>query len=439
MILSEAIRGGAGDEPAPAARGPMEGAPGARGAVQAAGPAAMLAQGVRDGEEVRFPNESSRVRPDDFDDLLAWAASRGASDVSAQTGEPVWIEVHGRLFQATRRRLDQAELVDIINQIYGANGSAELAKGGDIDVSYEVRIDRSSRLRFRVNGTAILSGGRDGIQITLRVLPDMPARLDQMNVEPGILAACSPRNGMVLMTGPTGSGKTTLLGAIIRAKLEDLANHIKLLTYEAPIELTYDKVRGARSFVAQTEIPRHLPSFAAGVRNALRRKPTDILIGECRDCATIEAACEASNTGHVLYSTTHANGVAETIRRLIAVFPGSERQSRAIDIVESLRLVVTQALLPTVDGRRVAAREFLAFDDDVRDRLLAAEPDGWPAVTRELVRERGQSMAAAVTRLWEEGRIARDVFERYAARARAAERAAAAPIGPEVLAGMIPA
>src|SRR5262249_186992 len=156
----------------------------------------------------------------------------------------------------------------------------------------------------------------------------------------------APRQGIVIITGPTGSGKTTLLAAGNRMLLERPQGCGKMLTYEAPIEYTYDGIKSPRSLVAQTEIPRHLPTFAHGIRNSLRRKPEIIVVGESRDRETINAAIEAAQTGHAVYTTTHTTGVAATIQRMLSTYEMNEREERAIALMETLRLIVTQALAP---------------------------------------------------------------------------------------------
>ena len=181
-----------------------------------------------------------------------------------------------------------------------------------------------------------------------------------------------------------GSGKSTLLASIIRELVEREDSHRKVLTYEAPIEFVYDMLNKPTAIISQAEIPRHLPSFAAGVRNALRRSPGLILVGESRDTETISASIEAALTGHPVYTTLHSNGVPETIRRLVASFPADERVGRIIDILETVRLVIWQKLVPTVDGKRVALREYLVFDEHVRDELISAPADQIIQRTREL-------------------------------------------------------
>src|SRR5262249_20263696 len=148
-------------------------------------------------------------------------------------------------------------------------------------------------------------------------------------------------------------------------------------TYEAPIEFVYDGVIGTHSCIAQTEIPRHLPNFAAGVRNALRRKPSIILVGESRDRETVSAAIEAGQTGHLVFSTVHTTGITATIRRMTSGFEPSERTERAYAMMETLRMVVSQALVPKVGGGRLGMREFLVFDDRIREILLEMPLERW--------------------------------------------------------------
>ena len=126
-------------------------------------------------------------------------------------------------------------------------------------------------------------------------------------------------NKSILITGGTGSGKSTLLAAGNRMLLERPQGCGKMLTYEAPIEYVYDSIQSPRSLVSQSEIPRHLPDFAHGVRNALRRKPEIILVGESRDRETINASIEAAQTGHAVYTTTHTLGVANTVQRQLSL------------------------------------------------------------------------------------------------------------------------
>ena len=354
-----------------------------------------------------WPEEPLRFSDEDLDKLLLWAALHKASDITIQTDRPVYVEVDGVIFPVMRRSLDSADMANILGRIYGADALAKLASGRDLDLSYEVRPDRNTRYRFRVNITAVLSRGRDSVQITMRTLPSVPPTMMDLGIEPQIIENWAPRQGLVLVTGPTGSGKSTLLAAGCRMLVERKEGCGKLLTYEAPIEYVYDSVTGPRSLVAQSEIPRHLPDFAAGVRNALRRKPNIILVGEARDRETVSAAIEAGQTGHLVFSTVHTIGVAATIRRMISVFEPAERTERAYALMETMRMVVTQALVPRVGGGRIGLREFMVFDENVREILLDLPIERWTSETQRLLLRYGQTMEHTASKAFREGLIDR--------------------------------
>ncbi|MFC3908996.1 Dot/Icm type IV secretion system ATPase DotB [Legionella dresdenensis] len=358
-----------------------------------------------------MPDEPSRFTPAFMDKMLLHAESLHASDITIQTGSPIYAEVYGQLMKLTNRNLSNTELGDLINSIYGPNATTQLLSGKDIDTHYEFRPNRGVRYRYRVNATACLVDGHDGIQITLRTIPTTPPKLESMNLPAHVLEAVAPQEGIVFITGATGSGKSTLLASIIRDLIEKDDSHRKVLTYESPIEFVYDEIPTISAVVSQSEIPRHLPNFADGVRNALRRKPRLIMVGECRDAETISAALEAALTGHPVYTTLHTSGVAETMRRLVTSFAGEERLGRTIDILETIRLCIWQKLVPTIDGKRVALREHLIFDEEVRDILLESDPNDVTSTTRKLVRERGQLMTTDARIKFEQGIISERMYK----------------------------
>jgi defect-in-organelle-trafficking protein DotB len=339
---------------------------------------------------------------------------QGASDITFQSSRTAYNEIYGTLYPATYRVLDAADMAAIVTKLYGTEALAILAGGADIDLSYEIMVDRFNRTRFRVNMTAILTDGRDGVQITMRTLPSAPPTMKQLGIEAEIIAAWKPRQGLVLVTGPTGSGKSTLLAAGNRMLIESAHGCGKMLTYEAPIEFTYDTITSKRSLVAQSEIPRHLPTFAAGVRNALRRKPEIILVGEARDRETISAAIEAGQTGHTVYATVHTTGVAATIRRMVSTFEPSERSERAFSLMETVRMIVTQTLVPKIGGGRVALREFMEFTEERREHLLDMSFDKWPAELSRMVEKYGKTMEHAARDAFNAGLIEKRYYMMYA-------------------------
>ena len=375
--------------------------------------------------ELLLTDEPVRFTAEALDRALLHCVERDASDITIQTNSPVIAEIHGRLHNVTARKLSNTEVGDILNVIYGSNGTTQIYSGNDVDTHYEIRPNRAKRFRFRVNGTGCQVEGHDGIQITIRTIPTTPPSIEDMDLEDEILQSMAPQQGTVVVTGSTGSGKSTLLASIIRKLLEDNDGHRKMLTYESPIEFVYDMVEAPTSLMSQSEIPRHLPSFAAGVRNALRRKPRLILVGEARDTETIAAVIDAALTGHPVYTTVHSNGVADAVRRMISTFPAEERHGRALDILETMRLIVWQKLCPSTDGKRIALREYLVFDEKIRDILVNTEVEMLANRTRELLKEYGQPMAVDAKKKFEAGLLPEREYKLLQAQAKLLDKDAA--------------
>ena len=362
---------------------------------------------VRSLRWVEIPREDAPG----LDQLLTWAFDVGASRVAFQTGHPVWVRVHGQNHRVTSKPLDEIEFSLIVNHLYGADGMARLQGGSDFDTAYAIPISRAVRLRFRLNATPTRTSRRDGGNIVLRPIADLPPSLEQQGVEPIILDNYRPREGMILVSGATGSGKSTLIAGLIKAKIEDPFGNFDIVEAASPVEYLMERIKGPTSTMNQTEIPRDLPTFAAFVRGAMRREPTDIIVGECRDTETMSAAVQAAISGHTLTTTIHANNVSLTMQRVASLCPRDERDNLLSAIAQSLRLVVNQRLARSTDGRRTALREVLVFDAALRNQMLRADPADWPALTQRAVEETGVSYRASIERALREGRISEEVAD----------------------------
>ena len=360
-----------------------------------------------DNRSIRWV-EQPRIEAPGLDSLLTWAFNAGASRIAFQTGHPVWVRIHGNNHRVTARALDEMDFSQIVNHLYGADGMARLQGGSDFDTAYAIAISRAVRLRFRLNATPTRTSRRDGGNIVLRPIADMPPSLEKQGVEPMILDNYRPREGMILVSGATGSGKSTLIAGLIKAKIEDPTGNFDIVEAAAPVEFLMERIRGPNSTMNQTEIPRDLPTFAAFVRGAMRREPTDIIVGECRDSETMSAAVQAAISGHTLTTTVHANNVPLTMQRVASLCPADERDNLVSAVAQSLRLVVNQRLTRTIDGRRTALREILVFDAELRNLLMKTDPSDWPSATQRAVEERGISYRASIERAFKEGRISEE-------------------------------
>lgn len=353
--------------------------------------------------------EPVRFNQQEFDRLLVHAKKIGASDIYINTDRAVSARVHGRIVRLTCRKLNHAEVVGITCDMYGgANADLQLRQGKPIDDAHSVKVDRDTSLRFRWCATGCLINANFGIEIVMRELAEIPPKLDRTQLHSKLMEGLFPRDGLVLVTGETGAGKSTLLASIIREIGENAEADARILTYEAPIEYVYDKIETISCLIVQSAVPDDVLSFAEGIRNSLRRDPDAIVVGECRDAETIKAAIVAAQTGHALYTTVHSNNVATTFLRLIQALPIEELHSIMGSIIDSVRVIVSQQLVPSTDGRRVAVREFLVFDDKMRRDLLNVATQNislLPVRAAELVAEYGQTMVGHAEDLHRAGRI----------------------------------
>ena len=338
-----------------------------------------------------------------LDCFLLWAAECGASDVSFQTGAPAFIEVDGILRRASGAVLDGVVMGRLVAKVFDDTGEGILRSGRAIDCSYAVASGPRQFRRFRCNLSPVLAGHRFGINITMRVLPDNPPTLEELGIEPEIAAAWELCRGLTLVTGVPGSGKSTLLAAGTRRLLESGAGRVQ--SYEAPIEFVFDGIGGDGALMSSSEVPRHFPSFAEGLRASLRRRPAAVIVGEARDRETVGAVIRAADFGIAVFATAHTIGVAAGIRRLLAEFPADERHERGAALIDVMTLVVTQMLLPNPAGGRTAIREWLAFDGALKGALLEAPQERWPGLIGDALRHTGNDLATAAENAWREGRI----------------------------------
>ena len=357
-----------------------------------------------------YPKEPSRFNKNDLSDLLLYCSAIGSSDITIQNESPIICHIHGKLFKVTKRVISKTEVSDWITFVHGNEGAIGILNSSKpIDASYEVKPDhqRGLRIRFRVNVTSALISGHRGYQITFRTIPDQPPLISEMNLPQDIIDNICPKQGLILITGATGSGKSTLLSSIIRSIAENPTAHKKILTFEAPVEFVYDDINKPTCSISQSEIGpgKSLETFADGVRNALRRAPNIALIGEMRDHETISEGVILAMTGHLVYSTVHSNGFADTIRRMVNVFNADEKNAIAVDIINSLKMVITQLLVPSVDNKRVALREYLIFNEEIVDRLLMTEVDKLIYTSREVLKQYGQTFLQDAEKKFAEGVI----------------------------------
>ena len=273
-----------------------------------------------------------------IDAFLKLGMQQGCSDVHLAVGVPPMLRMHGDLLPIKFRDLRAVELEGYITEIMTRSQSEHFATGVDLDFSY-VSADGG---RFRVN----IFRKDTGIGATFRAIPTDVPSLEKLGLPPIVTKLCDYHQGMILVTGSTGTGKSTTLAAMI-----DHLNHtrkLNIISLEDPIEFVH---RSKNSQVIQRELHTHIPTFAEGVRAAMREDPDVILVGEMRDAETIRMAMTAAETGHLVLGTLHTTGAVKTIDRVIDALPVEEREQTKSFLSQSLLAVITQILCKTTDGR----------------------------------------------------------------------------------------
>ncbi len=361
---------------------------------------------------LHYPHEpQGRWTYDDVDSFLLWATHLGMSDVCLRSGSTAWLRLNGVWQSVTKRSFSADELFAVLNYITKNNSASAMIQSSQKDYDFGHMIQENYPLyhRYRGNATPIADGYGTGVKIVFRAIPSMPPLLDSLCVEQGIIDHAMPSNGLVLITGVMGSGKSTLLAAILRHIIEKGGRHV--CTYEAPIEFDFDAIENPQGPVSQSTIPEHLESFVTATRNSTRTAPDVILIGESRDPETLRGMIESAEVGVAAYSTVHTRSVPETISRIINVFPALERAQITATLLASLRLVVSQRLVPLADTTgRMALREYIAFTPEVREILIDTAPEKLIQQTEILLKKYGQSIQQAAEVAFAEKRISKEVY-----------------------------
>ena len=288
------------------------------------------------------------------------------------------LRMHGDLLPIKFRDLRPGELDGYVTEILTRSQQEVLAKGQDLDFSYV----SSEGGRFRVN----IYRKETGMGATFRAIPQDVPSLEKLSLPPIVTKLCDFHQGMILVTGSTGTGKSTTLAAMIDHL--NTTRKLNIISLEDPIEFVH---RSKNSQVIQRELNTHIPSFAEGVRAAMREDPDVILVGELRDAETITMAMTAAETGHLVLGTLHTTSATKTIDRIIDALPVEEREQTKAFLSQSLLAVVTQVLVKTVDARgRKAICEVLMMNRAIAKLIQMDQTHQIPA-QMQMGRDQGMS------------------------------------------------
>ncbi|HEY1275896.1 MAG TPA: type IV pilus twitching motility protein PilT [Thermoleophilaceae bacterium] len=335
----------------------------------------------------------------DFAEVLLQVMERKASDLHLTAGAPPMIRQHGKLHALDYPKLTPQTTREVIYSILSNDQRQKLETDWQIDLAYSI----PGKARFRVNAYF----QRAAMSAAFRLIPHEMPSLPSLGL-PSVLEDFTKKpRGFVLVTGPTGSGKSTTLAAML-----DLINetrHEHILSIEDPIEFLH---RHKRCIVNQRELGADSKSFALGLKAALRQDPDVILVGEMRDLETISTALTAAETGHLVFATLHTQDTAQTVDRVVDVFPPEQQQQVRVQLSVALQGIVTQQLLPKADGQgRVCACEVLVPTPAVRNLIREGKTHQIYSALQTGGQFGMQTMDAALSQLVREHKITRELAE----------------------------
>jgi len=325
---------------------------------------------------------------------LRQAAEEKASDLFVVVGKPISVKKEGAIQPIREEMLMPAESESLVRELYGMADRPidRYLEKGDDDFSLSVK----GLARFRVSTYRQRGSMAAVIRVVSFGIPDWKA----MGIPEEVMKIAQRTRGMVLVTGPAGGGKSTTLACLV-----DAINHTRnahIITVEDPIEYLH---RDELSIISQRELSMDTQTYVTALRASLRQAPDVILLGEMRDLETIQTAMTAAETGHLVISTLHTVGAVNTIDRIIDVFPAGQQQQIRVQLAQVLKTVVTQQLLPTVNGGLVPAFEIMHLNNAVRSMVRESRIHQIDSVIQTSAAEGMISMDESILKLFREGKI----------------------------------
>lgn len=334
--------------------------------------------------------------------ILEKASTREASDIFIIAGLPISYRIHGQLIHDSDKMTPQntEEIISGIYQLADNRDMTSFIEGGDDDFSFSIK----GMSRFRVSAYK----QRGSLAAVVRIITFNLPNPSDLRIPGNIIEMGHLNKGLILVTGPAGSGKSTTLACIVDEINTSQERHI--MTLEDPLEFLH---MHQRSIVSQREINTDTESYVTALRATLRQSPDVILLGEMRDYETINVAMTAAETGHLIISTLHTIGAANTIDRIIDVFPPNQQRQIAVQLSMCLRAVITQQLIPTVNNQLVPAFEIMTVNSAIRNmirehKIPQIEGMIYSSSLPEMI-----SMDASLLQLCQEGRITKETALAY--------------------------
>ena len=337
-----------------------------------------------------------------IDNLFHLLHANHGSDLHLSAGNPPLLRIYGDLARVDAPVVTTEELLAVLREMVPMERVQAFEQTGDLDFAYDI----PGLARYRAN----FFRQNRGISAVFREIPQRISTVEELGLPIMLRELALLPKGLVLVTGPTGSGKSTTLAALVDYANTKRRDHI--ITIEDPIEFVH---QSKSCLVNQREIGRDSRSFGTALRSALREDPDIILVGEMRDLETISLALEAAETGHLLLSSLHTVGAAKTIDRIIDTFPASQQQQVRVQLSMVLRAVVSQRLVPTVDGTQTPVFEVMAVNPAIQNMIRDGKTFQIDNVIYGGAASQAMlSMDNELIRLAKEGRITRETAQLYA-------------------------
>jgi twitching motility protein PilT len=336
-----------------------------------------------------------------LDAIFADAVALGASDIHLAVGSAPVYRVDGNLQKSQREPISQEGLMQELKKILREEAYKKFEERQDQDFSYTL----PTKERFRTD--IYWKTGQPGL--AARYIPAKIPTLDELDAPDAVYDFLVSSYGIVLVTGPTGAGKTTLLASMVEHINQTEGEHI--ITLEDPIEFIFEP---KMSLISQRELGMDFPNFAEGLKHVFRQDPDVVLIGEMRDPETIISALTLAETGHLVFATLHTNGAASTVERIINTFPAIQQQQIRLQLSLVLKGVISQLLLPTTDGKRVAAREVMVNTAAVGNIIREGKTEQLQNVIYSSQADKMVDLDQDLSSLLEEGRITQETAYEYA-------------------------
>src|SRR3989339_1611799 len=338
-----------------------------------------------------------------MNELCAEAARLEASDIHIISGYPPMIRLAGKLQPVSKEAILTPEMAkDLLLSTCSSEQKELFATNKEIDFSYVV-----PQGRFRVN----IYLQRDSVAGAFRYIPTKIRSMEELSLPDILNEFIKLRQGFILVTGPTGQGKSTTLAAMIERINQTKASHI--ITIEDPIEYVYSP---AMSIISQREMHGDTHSWTVALRSALREDPDVVLIGEMRDYETIAAAITVAETGHLVFATLHTNSASQTIDRIIDVFPEEQQSQVRLQLSSVLEGVVSQRLVPTLNGGRMSIAEIMTGSSAVKSIVREGKTHQLDNVIQTSAEFGMATLEASLAQAVKDGKISIDVATAYALR-----------------------